>query len=439
MTTQFFPVPPQGRGTSDIEAMDSYLLRLAREHGVSEYQFHSILAFWWNETKASHEHPLGRHIAYIQKVGHGGDIDTLIKAIERGTAQSGLASLTLSAFGDISGVHVGSFIKRVRCWCPACLRDQQRDGGVPYEKLLWRLQAVTRCHVHQIVLEDSCPACGGHQPRHVDTWPQCSVCNADLTAAEKTWRLAATPGSGEADMIQIVEYCAQHPSVIFQADAARQFWRLVRAEGSFFAPRSKESFHNRPVVQKTLIETLLRMAEEMQLPLLSILLDPVQAAAIRPLVMELPPGVSPPGRPRRHLSRSDIDRLGIQLRKALTVGAEPVSLKKVCEEFQSTTTAARYWFPELAQTLIAKNHNRIERQADQRDRALQALSLNADLVRRAELFGWHCVARELSEEFGIAVRRVRLRLAELKATERRSELGHPPPSSRRHAEERGKP
>jgi len=438
MSTPFFPVPPQGRGTSDIEAMDSYLLRLAREHGVSEYQFHSILAFWWNETKAPHEHPLGRHIAYIQKVGHGRDIDTLIQALERGTGQPGLASLTLSAFRDISGVHVGSFIKRVRCWCPACLRDQQRDGGVTYEKLLWRLQVITRCRVHQIALEDLCPACKSHQPRHVDTWPRCSNCNADLTAAEKTWRHATTPGGGEADMIDIVGYCALHPNVIFHEDAARRFWRLVRAEGSFFAPRSQESFHNRPVVQKTLIGTLLRMAEEMQLPLLSILLDPVQAASIRPLVTEPPADVLPTGRPRRHLSHSDIRRLGNQLRKALAVGAEPVSLKKVCEEFQSTTTAARYWFPELAQALIAQNREHNARKAEQSNCALQALSLDDDLIRRAELLGWHHVARELSEELGVAVRRVRQCLAELKAAQNESEFGRTSPPHR-HTEAQRRP
>ena len=239
-------------------------------------------------------------------------------------------------------------------------------------------------------------------------------------------------------MIEIVGYCALHPSDIFHEDAARQFWQLVRAEGSFYAPRSKESFHNRPVVQKTLIETLLRMAEEMQLPLLSILLDPVQAASIRPLVTELPPDVSPPRCPRRRLNRPDIDRLGVRLSQALAAGAEPVSLKKVCEEFQSTTTVARYWFPELAQALIAKNHHRIERRAEQSDCALRGLSLNADLVRRAELFGWHRVARELSKEFGVAVHRVRLRLAELKAAGSKPGLGYTPPS-RRHAEERGKP
>lgn len=437
MSTQFFPVPPQGRGTSDIEAMDSYLLRLAQEHGVSEYQFHSILAFWWNETKATHEHLLGRHVAYIQKAGYGRDIDTLIKALERGTGQSGLASLTLSAFGDISGVHVGSFIKRVRCWCPACLRDQKSDGGVSYEKLLWRLQAITRCHVHQIVLEDACPACGSHQPRHVDTWPRCSVCDVDLTTAEKTWRHATTPSSGEADMIDIVGYCASHPTVIFRGDAARQFWHLVRAKGSFFAPRSQESFHNRPVVQKTLIGTLLRMAEEMQLPLLSILLDPVQAASIRPLVTELPPGISPPGPSRRRLSRRDIDQLGIQLRKALAVDAEPASLTRACEEIQCTTTAARYWFPELVQALIARKHEHNERMAEQSNCALQALSLDVDLIHRAEQFGWHRVARELSGELGVAVRRVRLRLAELKEAESKCELGHSPPFHP-HAEAQGK-
>ncbi len=92
-----------------------------------------------------------------------------------------------------------------------------------------------------------------------------------------------------------------------------------------------------------------------------------------------------------------------------------------------STEPAAVHFPELAQALIAKNRDRIKRRTGQSNCTLQTLSLDTDLIRRAELIGWHRVARELSEELGVAVRRVRLRLAELKAAESKSQLGHTPP------------
>ncbi len=124
MATQFFPLPPQGLGTQDIEALDSYILRLATEHGVTEYQLHRLLSWWWTHTKSESQNELGRHVGYISKVGYGKDVETLVQALEKGTGQIGLSSLTLSAFSDICGTHVGCQSRHVHCWCPACLRDQ---------------------------------------------------------------------------------------------------------------------------------------------------------------------------------------------------------------------------------------------------------------------------------------------------------------------------
>ena len=416
MATQFFPLSPQGLGTGDIEALDSYILRLATEHGVTEYQFHRLLAWWWNQAKSDDQAELGRHVGYVSKVGYGKDIDTLIQALEKGTGQTGLASLTLGAFRDICGTHVGCQSRHVHSWCPACIRDQIQANLPIYEKLAWRLNAITRCRTHKLALVSTCPWCNRHQLRHVDTWPSCSECGRSIIAKERLWRPSFSASDGEADLLEVITYCAEKPGTVFRRDAARKFWNMVREDMRRAGHPKSEYFHSRPAPTRTLISVLLRFAREVNVPLLSILLDPMQAAAIRTLPMG-DHGHSCGSRvtlDRWRLSVAQRQSLGRALKQYLKNGETYRSLKQLCGPYHCTTSVARYWYPELARAVIERNRTLKRSISRKHEQSLERLGLDIQLVLKAEAIGWHKVEAELSEEFEAPIHRVRKRLAHLK-------------------------
>lgn len=415
MATPFFPLTPQGLGTEDVEALDSYILRLATEHGVTEYQFHRLLANWWNGIRSAKQYELGRHVGYISKVGYGKDVDTLVQALERGTGQEGLSSLTLSAFRDVCGTHVGCQSNHVHYWCPACIKDQIQESSPIYEKLAWRLKAISRCRSHKLALQCECPWCGRHQLRHVDTWPNCSECGQSLIAKEHLWRPSFCPSDGESDMLDVIAYCAANPGTVFQRDAARHFWELIRDDKNVGSRLTTQYFH-RKVPDRTLISVLLRFAREVKIPLLSILLDPGQAATIRPLPIDESISVSVGQVPQRvrRLSIAQRKALGKALQSYLRSSKKYQSLKQLCSPFPCTVGAARYWYPELVQAVVEHNRKLWRVASDSQGQALERLRIDLSLVSKAEEVGWHKVEGDLAKQCHVPLHRVRKRLLNLK-------------------------
>lgn len=412
MPTTFLPLKPQGLNTGEVEALDSYLLRLATEHGISEYQFHRVLAYWWNHTKPDHEQALGRHVAYITKVGHGKDIDVLVRAIERGTGFSGLSGMTLSAFRDVSGTHVGDIVRKIRQWCPACLREWEAAGAPMYEKLLWRLDPITRCNHHEVALDDRCPACGIYQLRHEDTWPKCFSCGTHLASNARRWRMARRATEGESDLIQIVEYCASHPDMTFDGNAAQDFWQLIRETRPATHMITGTHFHHREKSSRTLISVLLRFAKEVDVPLLKILISPSEASSICPLI-ETQTIVAP----RRRLSK--LSPGGREdLRKDLLVstwqGRTAPSLHMICSKHKCTKGLARYWYPDLVRAFMTLRHEQVAALSHQQKQRLNIIDIDDAMMVKARTVGWHKVARDIALDLNIPIRLARERISALR-------------------------
>ena len=418
MATQFFPIPPQGLGTEDVEALDSYILRLATEHGVTEYQFHRLLASWWNQVKGTGQIALGRHVGYVSKIGYGKDIDTLVKALEKGTGQIGLSSLTLGAFRDICGTHVGCQSRHVHHWCPACLRDQIVEGLPVYEKLAWRINSISRCRSHRLFLESACPWCGKHQLRHVNTWPDCSECGGSIIAEEHFWRPALYPTDGESDMLEVIAYCAKYPGTVFHRNAARELWRLIREDQNKRCHTGSEYFHRRPEPKRTLIPVLLRFARELNVPLLSILLDPVEASAIRalPIGDSAPPSQARSGGSRKRLTAPERKVLGRKLKGYVKKGKKHKSLKQLCTPF--TTSQARYWYPEVVRAVLERGRSLKRDVSKDQKASLKRINIDLPLVLKAGEVGWHKVEADLSAQLDIPIHRLRRHFSDLKKSQK---------------------
>ncbi|RAP57237.1 hypothetical protein BTJ49_11890 [Oleiagrimonas sp. MCCC 1A03011] len=179
-----------------------------------------------------------------------------------------------------------------------------------------------------------------------------------------------------------------------------------------FVQEVGDCFHVRQQPTRVLVTSLLRLAEFFRVPLRSILLDPADAAAIRPLYGVEPRRIrSPDGQLRR--APEGKERLHKALKEALGLGLAGKSLAWICREQMVAVSSARHWFPDLASALVAQQ-KRLRRELSERQQErLQALTV--DDLKRPDLAGlrWHVKAEVIAERLVVPIYMARARLAEL--------------------------
>jgi hypothetical protein len=82
----------------------------------------------------------------------------LIQFLERTTGLNGLLSLTLRELWQPAGAPAIR-IAEIRRWCPHCFFKDVSSGLPPYDRLLWSIDLVRYCPVHNVPLAIVCPGC----------------------------------------------------------------------------------------------------------------------------------------------------------------------------------------------------------------------------------------------------------------------------------------
>ncbi|OAS13752.1 hypothetical protein A8708_25260 [Paenibacillus oryzisoli] len=77
-------------------------------------------------------------------------------------------------------ISAKKLFREFRAWCPLCIHDQLTKYPLPYEPLLWTLEGVRVCTIHNVKLEDHCPICKKQTPYFHCKSPYafCVNCNA---------------------------------------------------------------------------------------------------------------------------------------------------------------------------------------------------------------------------------------------------------------------
>lgn len=151
--SRLFSLPPIGTGTSQVESLTSYIMRLAESHTVS---VRTLI------TREIFPHlPNGPKDTTFEKLhslnGMGSCFEQWVKALGKLTARNDLRALTLLRWQNT--FYSGGVLRRHRTWCPLCFQ-KWRDCALPiYECLLWGLTPVTVCPIHEVSLEEQCPHC----------------------------------------------------------------------------------------------------------------------------------------------------------------------------------------------------------------------------------------------------------------------------------------
>ena len=174
---RLLPLAPIGLGTGDVEALSSYLVRLANAHWVSPTRLYLELI----------EKHAGLRVRPLKSTagldGYGSSAHWLTDAIsEFSPLRSSFRELSCLRWkGVVSKRQHGVMAETMR-WCVLCYREMRQREVPLHNKLLWSVKSVDACHDHGNRLSTVCSSCG-RRPclnRSNSIAGLCSYCGSNL-------------------------------------------------------------------------------------------------------------------------------------------------------------------------------------------------------------------------------------------------------------------
>ncbi len=281
------------------------------------------------------------------------------------SAMTGLDSTRMTLLpwaGVLPPTHVvGEFVRH----CPRCLQDVSHSRT--YEPLIWGLELVTACPVHECLLEERCPSCGRNQPplRYRSLAGLCRSCGAWLGAIRP--QRTASPRELWTSKA-IAELVARPPEVepspeALQAVLGVAIRNLGPTQEAFAhaigAPTSGVSYWRRGKTHPSL-DALLRICSLGGWSLRDFLVGRIQ---------EIGPGlegrdrIESPWRGRRPLGWRAIRR---QFERILDGASEPPSLTAVAQILRLDRKALRANLPDLCAIATSTRSSWLAARSDRR-------------------------------------------------------------------------
>jgi hypothetical protein len=363
-----FPVLLQGAGTPEVEALSSYLSRLALTHNVPiGVLLRNCYEWYFRKTGSDQPLPnLTRNPGSLAQYVRPNELTTsLLAVVSAASGQENLRSGTFLCFEGALSRCMKTFHRSMR-WCPLCLSEFEQTGTEPYLKLYWSLTSFTHCTLHGAALEHACPHCRARQDGFGlrRSCARCTRCDGSLAVAAvappppESWRVEG------ADLVELLDMIGCTPGLRFPEDGVRQLlqaqfdkaWELEQADRLWKAiPRDQYLailFGQTPVT----LMTVRRIAFRLGISLLDLLhgslqhtsgvLDPSWSA-------QLPRSM----RPTRRVARHDRKRLLTGITKALSFSdaSAPRSLIEVARNLKVTTGCLRYHFPTQSKAILDRH------------------------------------------------------------------------------------
>ena len=158
---------PQGLGTPLTEAMTSYIMRLAYSHNLTTRKL-ILSEFLPSLDKAYLSQAPGgfiwRKLGAINGTGEWTEDFVRVAAQLTGRSVHELSTMTMLSYRHLLSSR--GLLRSTRAWCSYCLAEWRTAGSAGYEPLLWSLQVVTTCPIHDRPLVAACPHadCTAQQP-----------------------------------------------------------------------------------------------------------------------------------------------------------------------------------------------------------------------------------------------------------------------------------
>ena len=165
--SRLYHLEPIGVGSSLVESLTSYVIRLAEAHSIPP----RVLVSYEIAPHLKQSY-LGRSLDYRGRVdtqvltlfwresmtlnGLTSWAEDWVQALEHLTQRQDLSFLTMLSWRSVFSPF--RLMRRTQAWCPVCYEEWREAGKVLYQPLLWALQSIHLCPQHDIPLLEQCPS-----------------------------------------------------------------------------------------------------------------------------------------------------------------------------------------------------------------------------------------------------------------------------------------
>ncbi|WP_425494543.1 hypothetical protein [Lysobacter auxotrophicus] len=260
-------------------------------HAISRSQLTRLLASW-RTVQSKVEFRISETPVYASTgtglFGYRERVDAYVGLVEDAVGSEAVQRTTLIPIRPSLAPQCVGSVKSLRAWCEACFEEDLQCMEVPYDRFLWTLAPINRCHLHRLRLRDRCPVCGSEQRFHHRTGnPQlCVKCGRGLVGPLGERTVEITPAFGEADCVELVKSISEGAIANTRSDALFAFEETLHSVLSPLAgavrgisENSGSARASRRNVRPSLI-TLLKKAFTAGVRLVDLLTDPEGAAMI---------------------------------------------------------------------------------------------------------------------------------------------------------------
>lgn len=174
--SKLYSLKPQGIGTSGVESLASYTMRLAEAHCLNIcdliHRFvYPLIGKEWKDVHATnrinkvykvHRHNVTpAHLHFGKWLHMTEETQATITALSELTKRQDLHLLTLL---PLKGhIYKDVALRHQRVWCPCCYQEQEDSGRPIHDLLLWSFMDVVVCPTHEQFLLSACHWCGAKQ------------------------------------------------------------------------------------------------------------------------------------------------------------------------------------------------------------------------------------------------------------------------------------
>jgi hypothetical protein len=165
-SSRLYHLSPIGAGTTFMESLTSFIIRLAEAHSVSTDTLFTreILPIVTNRSSRSIRRALTPSFRIRAKAMNGTGImaSNWVLGLEKSTLRKDLRFLTLLSWANVLSQKY--LFRSARAWCPLCYGHWLKTEQTVYDPLLWSLEVVRICPQHLQPLLSRCIWCNNTLP-----------------------------------------------------------------------------------------------------------------------------------------------------------------------------------------------------------------------------------------------------------------------------------
>lgn len=177
--TPLYALPVINAGTSNTQALTSYLGMLAMRHRLS---IKTLMKFIREYCEVQDINcPTINYVTTCRLDAGGKYAERLMDVLQVLTGVSVFGCSWLKFQRTFAG-NFQSIVRATRQWCDQCYSESREKYTFAYEPLLWSYPGATVCPTHKMRYEDSCAKCGQLQPvmgGQLNHW-YCNYCRSEL-------------------------------------------------------------------------------------------------------------------------------------------------------------------------------------------------------------------------------------------------------------------